>query len=127
MQGSQEYSTDYEGYDGRTSYAQNCVGGYYAARLAVTEKLKEINRQAAVLCIRVITPEYTQPLGVWVVREAVRKTISLQPIEFSSRELMTAYCSLRLMKSFAMEAGYILGQSKLLARIKNQAKLSSFL
>ena len=36
------FTTDYEPYTGRKTYAENCVGGYYAARLPILEKLKDI-------------------------------------------------------------------------------------
>jgi len=83
--------TDYEGYDGRKDYASNTVGGYYAARLAVLEYLKKVKRQSSVLLLRFITGEYYAPLGVWVVREAVRKTMANKPLVFDSKELMLKY------------------------------------
>ena len=64
---------DWEGYKGRTNYASNISGAYYAARLACTEKLEEMKKQATVIVIREITPDYSAPLGVWVIREACRK------------------------------------------------------
>ncbi|MBR9678256.1 MAG: hypothetical protein GOU97_03135 [Nanoarchaeota archaeon] len=70
------YTTDQEGYRGRKSYANNCAGGYYATRLSVLEYLEKIRRQAMVLVIREISNEYWVPLGVWVVREAVKKAMN---------------------------------------------------
>ncbi|MCL5430433.1 MAG: hypothetical protein M1504_03065 [Candidatus Marsarchaeota archaeon] len=68
----------YEGYKGRSTYAE--IGGcYYAARLAVTEKLKELNKQAMVLILREVHDGYTMPVGVWNVREHVRETLSTKP------------------------------------------------
>ena len=67
------YAYDYEGAFGRKEYAKNTEGGYYAARLGILEKLEKIKRQATTIAIRIITPAYRYPLGVWVVREAVRK------------------------------------------------------
>ncbi len=57
----------------------NLSGGYYAARLPVLEYLHSIRRQAGVLVLREITPEYIAPLGVWVVEEGVRKAMSSKP------------------------------------------------
>lgn len=71
-------SHDYEGFRGRTSYAENCVGGYYATRFPVVEYLDKIKRQASVLAIRLETPSYWAALGVWVVRESVRRTMGLE-------------------------------------------------
>ncbi|MBS3173075.1 hypothetical protein J4399_01825 [Candidatus Woesearchaeota archaeon] len=70
---TKEFTTDYEGYYGRKSYAINTVGGYYAARFSILQKLTSIKRQATVLALRFITDEYWAPLGVWVVREASKK------------------------------------------------------
>jgi hypothetical protein len=66
---------DWEGYWGRTTYAS--MGGcYYAARLAVAEHLARIGRQASVLVLREAHPGYIMPVGVWIVRECVRRALS---------------------------------------------------
>ena len=67
------YSTDYESYEGRKEYAEETAGGYYACRLPVLEKMKEIRRQGSCLDLRFITPEYHVPLGVWVCRGSRQK------------------------------------------------------
>lgn len=63
---------NYEPFNGRTSYADECAGAYYAARLGALEYLNRINRQAKVLILRDVRPEYWAPLGVWIIRETVR-------------------------------------------------------
>jgi hypothetical protein len=60
------------------------AGGYYAARLAVLEHLVEQGCQAGVLAVREISEAYWAPLGVWVVREVVRKTMQATPQRFGS-------------------------------------------
>ncbi len=72
-------SHDHEFFDGRTAYADNITGAYYAARLAVTEFLNGIGRSAAVLVFREIHPGYDIPLGVWNIRENVRAALRTQP------------------------------------------------
>ncbi|MFX0014179.1 MAG: hypothetical protein ACFFB2_06790 [Promethearchaeota archaeon] len=67
--------TDTEGPNGRTTYAINTVGGYYAARLAVLEKLDQLKRKAAVVAFREVGKGYAIPLGVWQVRENMRKAV----------------------------------------------------
>ncbi|MGB9854220.1 MAG: Nre family DNA repair protein, partial [Candidatus Bathyarchaeales archaeon] len=63
--------SDWEDYDGRTTYAE--IGGcYYAARLAVCEQLMKEQRQATVIVLREAHPGYIMPVGVWQVRENVR-------------------------------------------------------
>ncbi|NIP36168.1 MAG: hypothetical protein GWN18_14595 [Thermoplasmata archaeon] len=66
---------DREGYGGRSDYARNVTGAYYSARLAVLEHLSAIHRQASVVVYREVTEEYWAPLGVWVIREGVRKAM----------------------------------------------------
>jgi hypothetical protein len=64
----------YEFYKGRTTYAE--IGGcYYAARLAVNEVLNNERRQAGVVVLREAHPGYIMPIGVWNVRESVRKAL----------------------------------------------------
>ena len=68
----QKISGDFETTKGRSYYASNTAGGYYAARLAVLEYLTKIHKQARVYCLRKIGDGYYIPLGVWAVRENVR-------------------------------------------------------
>jgi len=121
------YTTDYEPYYGRKTYAENCAGGYYAARLSIAEKLEKMKKQASILALRFITGEYAVPLGVWVVREAVRKTMKNRPVEFASKELMLKYAELLIKKKFNYDVNNLLKNSILLRNIKNQTKLNKFL
>ena len=120
------YSTDYENYEGRKEYAEETAGGYYSVRLASVEKLKEIKRQAQVLALRFITPEYNVPLGVWVTREAARKALQNRPIEFSSKELMLKYAEELIKRKFNFDLNLLLDKSLLLKNLKQQPKLTKF-
>ncbi|MFH1181473.1 MAG: hypothetical protein V1702_00785 [Candidatus Woesearchaeota archaeon] len=120
------YTSDYEFYDGRKSYAENCGGGYYASRLAVLEKLKSLKRQSSVLVLRFITDEYTLPLGVWVVREATRKSIASTPMKFASRELLLSYVKDFVKKKFGVDAMQLVENSKIWKNSKMQKKLAVF-
>ncbi|MFH0979012.1 MAG: hypothetical protein V1837_06970 [Candidatus Woesearchaeota archaeon] len=122
-----QYSTDNENYAGRKSYAENCAGGYYAARLAITERLAELKKQSSVLCLRFITGEYAAPLGVWVCREATRKAMANKPIFFDERNTMLRYIRALAIRKFGCDIEKILNESKLLKEIKAQSKLSSFM
>lgn len=115
-----QYSTDYEPYGGRKTYAHNTAGGYYAARLPILEKLISSKRQASVLALRFISGEYYVPLGVWVVREAVRKAMDAKPIEFESKELMLTYARSLIKKKFGYELDALLKQSVMLKNMKSQ-------
>jgi hypothetical protein len=75
--------SDWEGYEGRTTYAE--IGGcYYAARLAVCEQLVKERRQATVIVFREAHPGYIMPVGVWQVRENVRNAMRQKPFTFKT-------------------------------------------
>jgi len=64
----------YEFFKGRKTYAE--IGGcYYSARLASNELLNKERRQAGVVVMREAHPGYIMPIGVWNVRESVRKAL----------------------------------------------------
>ena len=74
---------DWEGHDGRTTYAE--IGGcYYAARLAVCELLVKERRQATVIVLREAHPGYIMPVGVWQVRENVKNAMRQKPLTFNT-------------------------------------------
>lgn len=70
---------DREGHEGRASYARSITGAYYAARLAVLEHLESVSRQADAVVYREVTEDYWAPLGVWVIREGVRRAVRSRP------------------------------------------------
>ncbi|MGC9514961.1 Nre family DNA repair protein [Methanocrinis sp.] len=86
---------DREGPGPKKGYS-SLSGGYYAARLALLERLAEMRRQASVLAIREITEEYWAPLGVWVVREAAREAMRNPPRKFETLEAALADMATRL-------------------------------
>ena len=87
--------SSYEGYHGRSKYAE--IGGcYYAARLAVTEKLKELGRQGSILILREVHDGYIMPVGVWNVREHVRQTLETQPTILQSPSEIWNFISKKL-------------------------------
>ncbi len=88
----------YEGYRGRKTYAE--IGGcYYAAKLAVTEKLLKLNGQARVLILREAHPGYVMPVGVWNVREHVRETLQTQPTVLHSTADMFKFIQAKMVIS----------------------------
>ncbi len=109
-----EYSTDYEEFEGRKNYAEQCAGGYYTVRMAIAEHLMNNKRQNGVLALRFITDEYVLPLGVWVTRETTRKALANKPISFGSKELMMTYAKQLAKKKFGVDIEPILGKSRLL-------------
>ncbi|GAI17562.1 unnamed protein product, partial [marine sediment metagenome] len=73
------FMQDHEGFFGRKDYAEDVTGAYYANRLAVCEYLEKIKRQACVLVLREVRPEYYAPLGVGILREASRHAFNQKP------------------------------------------------
>ena len=120
------YSTDYENYKCRKKYAEETAGGYYACRLPILEKMKQLKRQHSCLALRFITPEYNVPLGVWVCREATKRSLSEKPISFTSEELMLNYARNFIKNKFGFNLDLLLEKSKYLKGSKNQKKLSDF-
>jgi DNA repair protein NreA len=77
---------DHEPYGGRTTYAEETAGGFYAARFGVLEGLCRMRKQATVLIVRETKPEYNVPVGVWEVRETVRRAFDTRPRIFETEE-----------------------------------------
>ena len=120
---SGEYSTDHEWYGGRKNYATDTVGGYYAARLSILQRLQQEKRQSAILALRFITDEYWAPLGVWVVRESSKKSMMSTPIYFSSMDEMMQHAMTFSRERFHYDIAGILKESKLYNQLKKQKKL----
>lgn len=112
--GDVQYSSDYERFEGRKDYAQNCAGGYYTVRMALAESMRSQKRQCSVLALRFITDEYVLPLGVWVTREATRKALTNEPLKFGSKELMITYAKHWAKKKFGIDISPLLEKSLLL-------------
>ena len=113
---------DHEGFRGRTTYAS--IGGcYYAARLATSEALLGLGRQAGVVVLREVHPGEILPLGVWNVREHVRAALSRPPERIAS----LAELSQRIGQSFAIPLPRWLSSSALLHEARTQRRLDDWL
>lgn len=117
------FLTDYEGYSGRKTYAENTGGGYYASRLPCLQYLERERRQASIISLRFVTNEYFVPLGVFVVREAVRKALNEKPMKFPSKEKMLSYLRIFIKEKFGVNADKIFKMSKILT----QRKITDFI
>ncbi len=120
------FMTDSEGYTGRKEYAEDCAGGYYTVRLAILEKMSAMKRQGSALVLRFVTDDYSTPLGVWVTREAARKVLKTQPIEFDCKETMLAYTKALVKKKWNFDVDALYKNSQLLSSMRNQMKLNAF-
>lgn len=114
--------SDWEDHKGRTTYAE--IGGcYYAARLAVCEKLLDEKRQATVIIFREAHPGYIMPVGVWNVRETVRNAMKQKPLVYNtlSEALKRVASQLRIpLKRWIQN-------SELLQNILFQRRITDFL
>lgn len=111
---------DWEDWRGRKGYANHITGAYYAARLSVLEHLIARRRQASVLVYREITPDYWAPLGVWVIREGVKRALENPPERFDSMAAAVASVEPRTrVKGWARA-------SKLLGEVREQRRLHEF-
>ncbi len=113
---------DHEFYSGRKKYASNIEGAYYAARLGVLEYLQKIKKQAAAIVFREIAPEYAIGLGVWVIRESVRKAFEKNQMDFYDLDLALEYIGRRLRVPFK----FWKKESKLLDFLQHQKRISDY-
>jgi DNA repair protein NreA len=112
---------DHEGFRGRRTYAD--IGGcYYAARLATSESLLRIQRQAGVLVLREVHPGEVLPLGVWNVREHVRAALQGTPV----RPPTLSDLAREISEYFAIPLPRWLGASSLLHDARTQRRLEEF-
>jgi hypothetical protein len=75
---------DNEGFFGRKDYASNVTGAYYSNRLALVEYLEKAQKQASCIVFREVRPEYTQSMGVGVLRQISREAFSKTPEKFNT-------------------------------------------
>lgn len=118
--GGDAAAQDWEPHEGRTTYAGNVSGAYYAAKLSILEHLAARQRGAQPVVYREITSAYLFPLGVWVIREAVRDAMARGPRAFDSLEAA--------VRTVSMEAGRAAWhrESVLLREARVQRRLTDF-
>lgn len=114
--------TDYETFFPRRKYADSVTGAYYANRLALTEYLEKIKRQASCLVIREIRPEYYAPCGVGILRETSRAAFVQKPNIFPDlkQALEDIQTRLKLHVENFTQRSWLLNQQR------QQTKLSRF-
>ena len=86
--------TDYENNKGKKGYSR-LGGGYYAAKMAVTEQLYNDKKQAGVFVFREADETYI-PLGVFNMRENIRYALRQKPHEFETLTKALEYVDSRL-------------------------------
>ncbi len=103
----------------KKEYANSVMGAYYAARLIVLEKLKELNKSARIVIIRNIDKNYNSK-GVWVIREALREALKNEIKTFNNIEEMISF----ILNEINFKE--ILQKSEILKQIKSQKRLCDF-
>jgi hypothetical protein len=88
--------------------------------------MKRHQQQASVLALRIITDDYYAPLGVWVVREAVRKAMESEPIVFDGNKRLLHYAKTVAQKKFGVDISEHLAHSVLLQEVGVQKRLGQY-
>ena len=94
----------------------------YSARLAVTEYLDTIRRQAGAIMLREINPGYIMPVGVWNVRQSLRALIKRKFEPFDSMDTAMNYVS----TIFEIPKSGWIENSAMLQKAYFQRKISEF-
>jgi len=124
--GKLEAATNLEWYSGRKGYPTATAGGYFANRLPIVNTLKNMKKQASVLVLRFETPSYWASLGVWVVLEAMKKTMDTPSKTFNSKEEAITFAKMYVKETLGYDISPFLKKSKLLEKMKTQRKISEF-
>lgn len=114
---------DYESNFPRKNYADSVTGAYYANRLALTEYLEKIQRQAACLVFREIRPEYDAPCGVGILRETSREAFANPHETFPTLQATFE----AIQKRLHLPITTFTAKSQLLQHYGKQKKLTEFL
>jgi len=115
-------ASDHEYEYGRSQYAHNLEGAYYAARLPVLEYLSGASRQAGAVVFLEVYPEWI-PLGVWRFREICRRALTKRPVETNSLKEALDVIGSRLR----LPLWQWLRQSSILRYHQSQTRITSFL
>ncbi len=119
-------SRDFESFRGRKDYASDTAGGYYATRLPILEYLNKRKRQASVLVVRLETPSYWAGLGVWVVRESIKRTLSKKQFLFDSLESSISSFKDIFESRYNFDCNKIFQESRLLLKVRTEKTLKDW-
>ena len=97
---------DWEERRPRTQYVERTAGAYHAARLGVLEHLAGRRRRAAALVWRDIGPGYWAPVGVWLIRETVRRAMASPPRRFEDLAAAVAFVGPRISDAVSLERSW---------------------
>ena len=113
---------DFEDANGLDHYP-SIAGAYFAARLGVTEHLFKRRHKAAVLILREIRPEYVMPLGVWQIREGVRRAVDGEAKQFDNFEKALSFACVNL----SVSKNEWIRNSTIYKNMREQMRITDFL
>lgn len=119
---------DFELESGRKKYADNVTGAYYAARMEIESFLVKNRKQARAIVFREVAGGYIVPLGVWVIRETIKQTLSQgwYGVDAMVHETLESALS-RLTDVFEIPRKYWTSASRLLKNLRTQRRLDHWL
>ena len=113
---------DFENANGLDHYP-SIAGAYFAARLGVAEHLFKIRHKAAALILREIRPEYVIPVGVWQIREGIRKALDGEANQFDNFEKALSCACINL----SVSKGEWIRNSEMYKNMREQIRITDFL
>jgi DNA repair protein NreA len=112
---------DFENANGLSHYP-SIGGAYYAARLAVAEYLFKKRHRAAALILREIRTEYAIPVGVWQIREGIRKALDGESNQFDNFHKALSFACVNL----SVSKSEWITNSKMCKNMKEQTRITDF-
>jgi DNA repair protein NreA len=112
---------DFENANGLSHYP-SIGGAYYAAKLAVAEHLFKKRHRAAALILREIRTEYAIPVGVWQIREGIRKALDGESNQFDDFHKALSFACVNL----SVSKSEWITNSKMYKNMKEQMRITDF-
>jgi hypothetical protein len=120
--GNMQIGVDYENANGLDHYP-SIAGAYFAARLSVAEYLLKVKHKAAALILREIHPEYIMPVGVWQIREGIRRALEGMAKQVESFDEALSYASINM----SLSKNEWLRNSQMYKSKREQMRITDFL
>ena len=119
--GDAKIDTDTEDSIGLKNYPK--IGGsYFAARLAVIEFLHYQKRNASVIVLREIHPEYILPVGVWQIREGIREALRMRCNKFETLDMALSFAC----NNLTISKNEWIGNSSIIKTRKSHSRISDY-
>ena len=119
--GDAKIDTDTEDSIGLKNYPK--IGGsYFAARLAVIEFLHYQKRNASVIVLREIHPEYNLPVGVWQIREGIREALRMNYNKFETLDMALSFAC----NNLTISKNEWIGNSSIIKARKSHSRISDY-